>query len=574
MFREWFRYGSVEVANNHRVVSYIRNGMTPVGAVIGDCTDCHALPEAVGVPGGEYRTPALDLAPWVSQIDEDSKDFLGVHVVEVTGLEGSTEVASVEERLGDGGVLATRRAESRTIAVTADVVGRTPEGADYGLEWLSASLHPPCAEGTDCTGDVLHLFSTCPQMCEGTVDPDSTEETTTFLPGEFADPEPSADGGFIIVGPEVGPICDKVEIRFAMSPIPPAGFGEGPYGLTPFGGHESESMFDVGLVDAGGTVIEMRPAWEVDYYWVVELSEVPAGSFLAIRSPYEEHLDLVLGIIIHKHVYTAEECVQPYRRHFSNVVTVSGPRVVDWRTLGDSTSGSTVARVEWTWVALEPHAWHPTTPLVLGASATANTESYRAPGIPITAPAAIGATPCARPAVTLASCVDDPDCSPVLAPPQAPSIADPCAPAPTGFQRRRFEVPETLTPPGIGVLSWTFDNAGAAMRGIRVRIWEDTDPAFLPETECEFSYEFMISYLGPGQTLNIDGTSGSVSVVCGFDDDGDPIYAPGLRNIRGPYGGPFDPSLRVGCGRPLVVAVDTPTTSAGLTWSVNLTRRA
>lgn len=582
MFREWMKYGASEVVNNLRVVSYIRNGMTPVGAIIGDCSDCPSIPEALEVPTGAYRTPALDGAPWVSPRDADTLDFLGVHVVEVTGLEGSTTVATIEEKLGDGGVLGTRRAESRTISVTADVVGRTPEGASAGLEWLEAVLHPPCAEGTDCTGDTLSLFSTCPQTCEGTIDPDSPWEASPIDAGEFRAPEPHPLG-YIVIGPEIGPICGLVGIGFTMSSLlgaPGTGFGSGPFGSGPFGGSGggTGSAYQIGVVDAGGTVIEVHPAAYdplLNNWWVF-LSQVPAGSFIAIIAADPADLIVVEGFVTHNHVYTAEECIAPYRRRFANVVTASGPKVVGWRTLGDSITGSSVVRVEWTWVAMEPFAWHPDTPLILGAWSTLNTIEYQAPGVQISNSTVLspGTTTCTRPPVSVVSCADDPSCPPALLPPQAPVLADPCLVdlATNVYRRRYFEVPADLAPTGLGVLSWTFENDSSEKRGVRVRIWEDTNPAFAPEVECDFLTEFTIEYLGPEHVLSIDGTSGEVTVLCGEDGYGNPVYADGMKNLRGTYRGPFDPSYLVGCGRPLVIAVDVP--GGNLIWSVRLTRRA
>lgn len=1097
MFKDWFRYGETEVANNQRVSTYVKNGLRPVGAVIADCGDCTDLAEANG--DQPYSTPALDEAPWFSPRDPDSADFAGVTVVEVTGLEGSTTTATVEERLGDGGILGARRASSRTVAVTADVVGRTPEATSQGLEWLTAALHPPCAEGSDCTGDVLHLYSACPAACEGITDRDTApitqvftdpaaftttgatsinqsfrnlapnpsgegvisswaspavagalvsgtlaksgdqeysransvrltvpdlpvgqatavvtnvvaeqsgfheisawvylaESTTTGLiltdiwthdstpmysPGfwvrmsmvqelvagntysfgvktlsSFAPPagsvfyvdaltvrplgssaepnisgeaqtdgwvgnsafgvvtvpeliehesEPGPDGaggsvrvewksefdpghpfpeqiqhgvynalvgltqrqvytvsvdilvptgspdvqtdvmfnangtlvtekdqwvrvfhtfmakapsqwfGVKALGPSGGPgrsvYLDNLritpgfspmsgspsvdgwpshyfdgaspdapdvnvlagqplevvsgsmatqlvngiqwnrltagstaaEVRVAPDPgvlvngreylvawevwndqgvevqvtlewadgsahvetLPPGerrrvytrtlagaagGFGQGAFGLSPFGGGIAAADL---RIPAGANILfrdpGASPVQPHDFQWsgavdnspsvaiplgdafifqpqggvptiyggtfpgvcddirVVWTVSSPSGAEFHVRAGWADESGDILFLeepvlisavpreivleegrsvgfpdawrpvlytldedlttpvdtvtihglkVTHRRILELEECVAPYRRTLQNVVTVDGPRLLEWRTLGDTTSGSTVARVEWTWVAMSPHIWHEPVDLIREASATSPEVAYRADSVTLTDPTGIpnDATLCPRPAPQVTSCADNTLSGGVLLPPQPLSLPDTGVMNMAGlwYNRRRFEIPDDVVPQGLGVLSWAFRNDAKPKFGVRVRIWEDTDPAFDPEPECAWVQEFTVEYLAPNQTLYIDNASEDVYVNCGDDVLGNPVYAPALRNVRGPYRGPFIPGQPVGCGRGLVVTVDVPDTysysdSPGLTgqpggtsqgnlwWSVNLTRRS
>jgi hypothetical protein len=275
------------------------------------------------------------------------------------------------------------------------------------------------------------------------------------------------------------------------------------------------------------------------------------------------------------------------------VVTVEGPKVVEWLTLGDTDDGSSVARVEWTWVATEPHAWHDPLPIITSAQGKANTQAYQAPGVPISAPAnaAVNATACTRPAVTAVTCADNALGPGITLPPQPPVIAESGIMNLAGSNRTRrtFEIPEDLSPLGVGKLSWTFVNDAKPKFGIRVRIYEDTDPAFVQPSECTFIEEFTIEYLGPNQTLFIDGPANDVYVLCGVDAFGQNIYAPALKNVRGNYGGPFVNSL-IGCGRPYFISVDIPNTytnspsnisgqttgsdQGDVQWSVDLVRRA
>lgn len=295
--------------------------------------------------------------------------------------------------------------------------------------------------------------------------------------------------------------------------------------------------------------------------------------------------------VTHRPILTVEECISPYRRTFNGVVTVAGPTVVEQRTLGDTTDGSTVARVEWTWVATEPHAWHDPLPILAGVDGKGSAVAYRADGVPVTDAATVtaGSTSCSRPAPTLVTCADNVLCSPAAMPPQPPALLDDCVMDLAGstYTRRRFEIPEDLSPRGVGRLFWTFANDGKPKFGVRVRLWRDMDPAFDPEPECGFTEEFTIEYLGPNQILYIDGPGNDVYVYCGEDEFQNPIYADARRNLRGSYGGPFAVS-EVGCSHGYVVAVDIPdtytdaglsgetvgTSQGNLTWGFDLVRRA
>ncbi len=1106
MFHNWFRYGDVEVASNVRVQQYVKNGLRPVGTFIGDCDDCGDLPNVVsGVD--DYTTPELDLAPWVLGNDTDAGDFAGVLIKEVTGLEGSTVQVEVVEKVGDGGAIGTRRAASKVIAVTADVVGRTREATSLGLEWLGAALHPPCSPGGDCAGGVLHMFTTCPVACVGQTDPDALPVSATYggqdefettglevsgpvvrnliLNGSMELGTPTtitnwaSTSGFFFnfaeqigsVVPPAGPATgipnrtkvgriqlpaltpsdngvwveqvvtgltvgknyvlsgwvyvpsatgvgayisasgllfgssaramgkdrwiyltrtftaentsqtigwgfnggttasgsvvyidatmvvedtgsvntvsfsatgdvegwsgtDGVDTSFtspatiandvaggylqltwksALDPgdnrqaahglvvgtahgniytiefdvFVPSGspdvqattlfhsHGEGPivttknswvpvrmvvvaqssfirYGVStapgqgnvgsagryvrirntrafpgryippnayfdgasidipttdlasgvapaPLGG----SSFTTGVVGSDGNVwtritgaaatgarltlpafppvngtryiaswevfndaqvpvtmavdwcdeqvtsrvvqpgervriysaggrtysgiykftdlvfgsageilfrdVRILPESPVDYAWtgaanasvstaaplgddfvfapdagdntlhgavqggvcddvrvtwtvassagstvnvqagwstsdgevlewgpVVQVGSSPVDLTLASPStprfpddwrpvlrtilaggggaggfgtggygegPFglgsvavfrDEPPVTILGVsYTHRPVLTIEECIKPYRRTLHNVVTVEGPKVLEWLTLGDDTAGSTVARVEWTWVATDPHLWHDPMALLAGVQGKSSAApTYQAPGVPLSGAvtASVNGTACARPAATATTCADNLLGPGITLPPQAPALADSGIMnlAGTNRTRRTFEIPIEASPIGLGKLSWRFVNDNKPKFGIRVRIWNDTLPGFLPEVECSFSEEFTIEYLAPNQTLYIDGPGDDAYVYCGDDVLGQPIYAPALKNLRGNYGGPFANSV-IGCGRPYYIAVDVPNTytsvpsdlsglgpvsQGDVVWSVDLVRRA
>ena len=197
---------------------------------------------------------------------------------------------------------------------------------------------------------------------------------------------------------------------------------------------------------------------------------------------------------------------------------------------------------------------------------------YRAAGIQITDNTEVTgvsvACPLPEPVVVL--CGDDPDLPAVLLPPQPPILADPGMPTVATYVRRAFQVPPDLSPQPSGSLTIDLRNVGdEAYRGIRVRLWADTDPDFGVADECAFEQEFYVSYLAPEQTVTIDGPNHRVTTTCesGIDADHE-------RNMRGAYGGPFAfPVLQ--CGERYHIAIDVPVTvdAGGIAVDFSVTRR-
>jgi hypothetical protein len=783
MFRNWFRFGDAEVVNNTRVSKYVENGLKPVGGVVPRCDDCPDIWEATG--DEEYDTPVLDGAPWVREEDPDSLDFAGVFATAVTGLGGSTIKTEVTERVSDGGMVGSRRAESRVIQVSADIVGRTPAATAVGLEWLSAALHPPCSSSGGCQGEVLHLFSACPETCFGQTDPDSafvttelpldtmsvergTTSTITAAPRTNVVLNPSfeidtnadgiadnwnadnggTNGGItrtilpiskaqrIVSSAQDNNVNSYAGVSTNSMPLAPgAAFARAKVvGITLPAGHEAiltvqcrnssnavistvaKTATSSGIVElvftapAGttnammylrhrgsgtgpATAVRVETNWDevmlvqgapMDYFtgdtvdtpaytyawtgtpnaststatgsgnwlsfvhtggatpgriitglmpgicdevtvsWLVSSTNaqvtmqmldstgrvvlqtdsvsVSGSTTLSLTvDPTPEFPGdwrtaiLVTGdvavraLVSARPVLAPEECIEPYRRTFHNVVTIDGPKVVEEKTFGDTTDGSSIWSVEWTWVATEPNAWHEPTPLIttIPGRSSSPPPVYAAPGIQISTanPITGTSTQCPRPAASFFSSADNVNVPALILPPSAPVLSDPgVVDNATGLYWRRFiEIPAALMPAGLGALSWVFDNDDKAKLGIRVRVYEKgTDPAFVMEPECSFIQEFYIDYLKGNQTLYIDGPSGEIYVV---DDNGDSW--PAERNIRGTYGGPFDPQP-LGCGRGYVIAVDIPNTylatggseyvsgqpQGTIMWSLDLTRRA
>lgn len=415
---------------------------------------------------------------------------------------------------------------------------------------------------------------------------EASTSTATSLADDFIF-DPSANDS-TLYGPVEDGVCDDVSVSWVLS---------SPSGI----------VFDVqvGWATAGGVVTELGPRTSIgpvpsEVRLVAQSTPNFPDQWRPVLISYNVNFPTNVGhqvrvhsmSVSHRPILSVEECVSPYRRTLHNVVTVSGPTVVEWLTLGTETDGSTVARVEWTWVATDPHQWHDPIPLLTTVQGKGSgPAAYNAPGVPLSAAAnsPVNTTACARPAATALTCADNALGPGIILPPQAPVIVDTSIMnlAGTNRTRRTFEVPVEASPIGLGKFSWKFVNDGFPKFGIRVRIWNDTQPGFLPETECGFAEEFTIEYLGANQTLYIDGPGNDAYVYCGLDTLGQPIYAPALKNLRGNYGGPFKNSW-IGCGQPYYIAVDVPNNyttvpsnlsglgTAGqgdVVWSVELVRR-
>lgn len=419
---------------------------------------------------------------------------------------------------------------------------------------------------------------------------DASDSTATPLGNDFIFKPDAGDSQ--LFGPVLPGVCDTFKVTWTVSSPTGALVDAWASAATP----------DGAIIMVGPTVVVTDVPTDI----VIEGVQTPGfpddwRPVLTTTSPEGQgangrQLTVHALTVRHRPVLALEECVKPYRRTLHNVVTVEGPKVLEWLTLGDLSDDSTIARVEWTWVATDPYMWHDPVPILTSVNGAA--IGYRAPGVNVGAPAnaPVNTTACARPAATALTCADNTLSPAIILPPQAPVIVDTSIMNLAGTNRTRvpFEIPTTLAPVGLGKLSWRFVNDNKPKFGIRVRIYADADPAFnvsvpLPN-ECAFFEEFTIEYLGANQTLFIDGPGDDVYVDCGIDDAfGNPVYADARKNLRGNYGGPFKNSF-IGCGRPYYISVDTPNTyttvpsnlsglGAGVAqgsviWSVDLVRRA
>lgn len=160
-YRGLLTLGGVEIANSHRAMTYIDAGVCPSGLTVTfDDTWKHT---ARYLGHQDYRLPKLDRPPWFDANDRDSDDFAGVWPMQVEGLDTATLERDVMQGLGDGGTFGPPRFATRTIKVTALLVGANSVGVDYGLRWLTSVLRGDRCKG-DFAGQRLDYLSTAPDI--------------------------------------------------------------------------------------------------------------------------------------------------------------------------------------------------------------------------------------------------------------------------------------------------------------------------------------------------------------------------------------------------------------------------
>lgn len=143
MYKGLFTVGGTEVVNVARTMAYIAAGYGQPGVDF----DTPVAYEGVGEALGEtYRTPVLDEAPWFDAARPETWGFAGVLPLSVDNLDGTTRAAAVVENIGPGGVVQKARRGTRTIPVSALLVGDSAAAVDAGLDWLTSVLERTCED--------------------------------------------------------------------------------------------------------------------------------------------------------------------------------------------------------------------------------------------------------------------------------------------------------------------------------------------------------------------------------------------------------------------------------------------
>lgn len=164
MLTDYFRIGGNELWNHARLQAYLANVGSPFTTGASICACDSITPAMVGEEDGVYTTPATDPAPWYDADLPVSGEFLGMLVLGVSGIDGSTRSRNVTNAVGGGGVFGPSRELPRTMTITGVLIGTSCCGADYGLHWLAEALEG--CSGSACGGDCVTVYACCPP--EGT----------------------------------------------------------------------------------------------------------------------------------------------------------------------------------------------------------------------------------------------------------------------------------------------------------------------------------------------------------------------------------------------------------------------
>lgn len=157
MYRGLLRLGTTELANTRRTVAYFENMrcQTTLDVLHDDSwVDVHRY-----LQHPAYTTPTEDGAPWLVESRPETAEFLGVWVLNVEGMDSAPLAREGVESAGAGGGFPAPRWSIREMNFEALVVGATPAGLEYGLEWLNSALVQDQHQPLGGTREMLFLQS-------------------------------------------------------------------------------------------------------------------------------------------------------------------------------------------------------------------------------------------------------------------------------------------------------------------------------------------------------------------------------------------------------------------------------
>lgn len=488
MYHGHVTFGDDELINVERLQAYVDHGVVPPGVSVSACEECDGLAEAIDPELSPYRTPLMDVAPWVDLEDPDTFDFTGLLPLDITGLDGTTATVAVTETLDGRAVAGRRNRAARQIGVTALLTGRTTEGVNAGLRWLTTLLHRTCIDGDDCaTGAAVELFTVCPTPIYPTPNLDG-ELVTEDIPGwvepdggwtavngeytEFAyDPpdiaglftpgvSPGIDGGDPeetvdppLDGGTVEGDWDSPEVYDGGDPGPFIGEGTG-YAwrdpqLGPICGSVTlqfclstpdedapDANITLLLIDpTTGAIMEEGPQVTIGFGGNPDTESGCTAWTLGAGLDYDQWavgfatdqpVVVVVVQVVHFPLLSPEACIEPYRRIMPEATVTSGPTVTDQLVLTDC---ATWMKVEWVWTLGSPYKYGTTRRLATRVGRDFEPEFLEV-GVTSTRYGII--TPgtnsapwnCAPPS-ELTSCATDPCAPGWVAPPAPPVVPDP-----------------------------------------------------------------------------------------------------------------------------------------------------
>ena len=171
MDRGWLQLGHTEIANTTRCIAYMRRGVRNGTVDIVTDESWPDLPRWLGKPE-PYRSPwEDDDCPWYDPDNPNSAEFAGVWVMGVEGAEGTPVDREIVEGAVEGGAFGATRTPPREMTFEALVIGGTPSGLTFGIEWLGSVLRGDPCEPDDGQGRNLLFLESQPPS-----DPRMTEE--------------------------------------------------------------------------------------------------------------------------------------------------------------------------------------------------------------------------------------------------------------------------------------------------------------------------------------------------------------------------------------------------------------
>jgi len=602
----YVKFGSLEVINTERLQAYVDHGIVPPGVDVTACSDCDGLAEALTPGVGPYRTPLLDLAPWVDINDPDTFDFTGLLPLIITGLDGSTSSVVMTETLDGRAVPGRRTFAARQVGVTGLLTGRTTEGVQAGLRWLTALLHRTCITDGDCASAApVEMFSVCPTPIYPVPDLDATEQVEHTIPG-WTDP----DGGWTAVDGEYieyygdstagmfNPIgTETIDGGDPDSTVDPALDGGAPDGVFdspevydggdpgPFEGDGGYVWRDAALGPVCGPVT-LQFCLTTDPLVV----SAPVNVTLMLLDPLTgEVLDygpqVVVGIeeecqpwvhpdgidlenwavgfaadgplvnagvlVQHFPLLSPEACIGPYRRIMPAATVTSSPTITERLLVADCAEW---LKVEWVWTIGSAFKFSTPERLVTDNRAEFGPPPFVATGVSTARygwiePGTVSTPWNCAPPVDTVTCASDPCLPGWVAPPAPPVVPDPTFATISGgafIMGTSVCIDSSVTAAGDNVLTITLTADDQPKVGVRVRIYDDVQGDCTETDKCEWVAEYLIDYIPADGVVTIDGVNGTITTVCpGFTE-------PQPTPVRGDYGGPIKQPVICGDRRILV----------------------
>lgn len=178
-------YAGTEVINNARAAAYSQ------GLVNIHCNGGPWLPASLG--DEPYTNPAADEAPWWDPAVPESRYFLGVAGLSVTGASDGTASSDWTDLVMDGAVPGPVRNGARELLFRVVLVGVGDAALSYGLAWLADTLR-----GDTCGHDShITMYAAAPMpepvIAGGGCDMDAAEARARWARSDWA-AEPAERG--------------------------------------------------------------------------------------------------------------------------------------------------------------------------------------------------------------------------------------------------------------------------------------------------------------------------------------------------------------------------------------------